>query len=574
MRTPKRLYAEERIIYHSELLTCLHCGDLLVAWNYLAWDKIVQTLDGLLSVATRPSRCPHATCPGSRMRLLSAAAQRLAPPGSTYGYDVLVRLGWLRQHQRATYSEIHTELSSRLPISASHVRYLYQHVYLPLLACHERQQRGRLAQVAQEQGGLIIALDGLAPQGGEPQIWFIRDLSTGLTLRSGWLAQLDQPTFEAFLAPLRHLQWPILAVLSDKQTGLVPAVATVFPNSHHQFCQAHYLRNLAEPLAAADAAFKGELRTAVRQQVGDVLRQEPRRPSDHAGVLTVTGLLPSPVAEPTVPACQRPTPSDTPTASEPAAEQVITQLVRHTRYLLTLKGRPPFRLAGLETYERLSHVAGLSLDLLAKRYDPRLAHLYQGLQAALSPFAATYQTLHQGAAWLHDIAYILEPVAPSPDNAAEVARQLRGYLDTVQRQSKGISTLEAFGRHLDLVSRSYWPGLFHCYEISGLPRTNNELESHFRETRRRLLRTTGQQGQTQRTLQRQGAWELLPHPPTEAKLREALCQIPPEDLAQERQRFAAHRQRFRLQSRSLRQTQAQFEQLRQQWSTLPPTGTG
>ena len=144
----------------------------------------------------------------------------------------------------------------------------------------------------------------------------------------------------------------------------------------------------------------------------------------------------------------------------------------------------------------------------------------------------------------------------------------------VPRQSKGTSTLEAFGRHLDLVSRSSWPGLVHCYEVPGLPRTTNELESHLRETRRRLLRTTGQQGQTQRTLQRQGAWELLPHPPTEAKFREALCQTPPEDLAQERQRFAAHRQRFRLQSRSLRQTQAQFEPLRQQWSTLPPTGPG
>ena len=30
MRTPKRLYAEERIIYHPELLTCRHCGALLV----------------------------------------------------------------------------------------------------------------------------------------------------------------------------------------------------------------------------------------------------------------------------------------------------------------------------------------------------------------------------------------------------------------------------------------------------------------------------------------------------------------------------------------------------------------
>src|SRR5215471_3465176 len=432
MRTPKRLYAEERIIYHPELLTCLHCGALLVTCNYLAWNKTVQTLEHVLSIATRPSRCPHEACPGSRMRLLSAQAQRMAPAGSTYGYDVLVHIGWLRQHQRATYHEIHTAISARLSISAAHVRYLYQHVYLPLLACHERQQRGRLAQVAEEQGGLVVALDGLAPQGGEPQIWFIRDLATGLTLRSGWLAQLDQPTFEAFLAPLRHLEWPILAVLSDKQRGLVPAVATALPGSHHQLCQAHYLRNLAEPLAAADAVFKGELRQAVRQQMGDLLRQAPPRAPGHAGILTVTGLLPSPVAEPPAPAGHCPAPSAAPMAAAPAAAQVITQLVRHTRYLLTLKGRSPFRLAGIETYERLSNVASVSLDLLAQHYEPRLAQLYQGLQAALAPFAEPCQALHHGAAWLHDIAYILEPVATYPSHAAEVARQLRDYLDTIQ----------------------------------------------------------------------------------------------------------------------------------------------
>jgi hypothetical protein len=574
MRTPKRLYAEERIIYHPELLTCLHCGDLLVLWNYLAWDKTVQTLDRRLSMATRPGRCPHATCPGARMRLRSAEALSLAPPGSTYGYDVLVHIGWRRQHQRATYSEIHTAIAARLTISEAHVRYLYQHYYLPLLACHERQQRGRLAQVAQEHGGLIIALDGLAPQGGEPQIWFIRDLATGLTLRSGWLAQLDQPTFEAFLAPLKYLEWPILAVLSDKQTGVVPAVATVLPHSRHQFCQAHYLRNLAEPLAAADAAFKGELRKTVREQVGDVLRQEPRRHPGQAGVLTVTGLLPSPVEEPTAPTCHRPAPSAASTTSDPDADKVITQLLCHTRYVLTLKGRPPFRLAGLETYERLHSVACVSLDLLAQRYDPRLAQLYQGLRSALSPFAVTYHALHQGAAWLRDIAYILEPVPTYPLSATDIAGQLRSYLDTVQRQPEVPPLLATFSRHLDTVSRSYWPGLFHCYEVPGLSRTNNELESHFRETRRRLLRTTGQQGQTQRTLQRQGAWELLSHPPTEAQVQEALSQTSPQDLAQERQRFAAHRQRFRLQRRSLRQTQAQFDQLRQQWSTLQATGTG
>src|SRR6516225_1235679 len=205
---------------------------------------------------------------------------------------------------------------------------------------------------------------------------------------------------------------------------------------------------------------------------------------------------------------------------------------------------------------------------------PLLVRLYQGLQAALAPFADTYHELHQGAGWLRDMAYILEPSVPSPSSGAHVAGQLRDYLNTVLRLPEVTPTLETFRRHLDTVSRSYWSGLFHCYDMPGLPRTNNDLESRFRETRRRLLRTTGQQGLTQRTLQRQGAWELLPRPPTEAQLLGALGQMAPEALAQERQRFAAHRQRFRLQRRSLKQTRAQFQQLRQRWSSLQPTGTG
>jgi len=131
-----------------------------------------------------------------------------------------------------------------------------------------------------------------------------------------------------------------------------------------------------------------------------------------------------------------------------------------------------------------------------------------------------------------------------------------------------------FRRHLDTVSRSSWPGLFHGYDVPGWPRTNNALDSRFRETQRRLLRTTGHKGRTQRTLHRQGAWELLPRSPTEAQGLDAVCHTPPQDLAHERQRCAAHRERFRMQSRSLRQTQAPFDQLRQQWSVLQATGTG
>jgi hypothetical protein len=567
MRTPKRLYAQQRTIYQPELLTCPHCGERLELCNYLAWDKIVQTLGGVFSVASRPGHCRHDTCEGAALRLLSAEAQGIALPGSTYGYDVMVRIGWWRQHYHTTYREIHTDLSTHIHISETHVRHLYQHVYLPLMACHERQHRERLAQVAQKQGGLIIALDGLAPQAGEPPIWFIRELSSGLTLRSGWLVKQDQATFEAFLKPLKELDWPSLAVLSDKQTGLRPALAKVLPKSRHQWCQAHYLRNLAEPLADTDAAFKAELRQTVRQHVGDLIRSDLRADPSQAGVGSVTGLLPSAPSVMEAPGTAGLTPEST-------ADAVLTQLCRRTRYLLTLKGRPPFRLAGLETYDQLHDVAGCGLELLSQHYDPRLAELVQGLRAALSPFSQLYEDLQQGAAWLHDIAYILEPSAASPRAADLVAHQLRGYLDTVRDRPDLSPSLSRFGAHLDQVSRSYWPGLFHCYDVPGLPRTNNELESGFRDTTHRLLRTTGQKGLTQRTLQRQGAWELLPSPATEAHLCEALPHIPPADLAQERQRFANHRRRFAMQRRSPRQTKTQFAHLRRMWDTLPPTGTG
>ena len=340
------------------------------------------------------------------MRLLSAQGQRIAPAGSTYGDAVLVRIGWWRQDARATYSEMHTALASQVRISASHIRSLYQPRSLPRLACHARQHHAHVAQVAKQPGGLIVALDGLAPQGGEPQMWCSRALASGVTLRSGWLSPQDQPTVAAFLTPLKHLAWPILAVRSDKQTGLGPAVAEVLPHSRQQVCQAHSLRNLAEPLAEVDAAFQVELRQHVRAQGGAVRRQEPRGEPGHAGIFTVTGLLPTPLAAPKTPAAQSPMSLGAPTALAPQANEVLTHLFRPTHYLLRLKGRPPFRLAGMETSERLQNVVQCSLDLLAERYAPRLAHLYQGLPSALSPFTQTYQTLQQGAAWLRDMASI------------------------------------------------------------------------------------------------------------------------------------------------------------------------
>jgi len=143
---------------------------------------------------------------------------------------VIAQIGWQRQMQHQHFEAIQQALQSHLQISEAEVRLLYHERYLPLLACHERQYLEEL-QVVAEQTGLLLSMDGLAPEGGEAQLWVVRELQLGLTLRSGWLSQQDQETFVHFLQPIADLGLRVKAVLSDKQRGLEPAIPVVFPSA-------------------------------------------------------------------------------------------------------------------------------------------------------------------------------------------------------------------------------------------------------------------------------------------------------------------------------------------------------
>lgn len=45
--------------------------------------------------------------------------------------------------------------------------------------------------------------------------------------------------------------------------------------------------------------------------------------------------------------------------------------------------------------------------------------------------------------------------------------------------------------HFLKVTCSYWSGLFHCYEVKDLPRTNNDLEHLFGQLRHHQRQVTG-----------------------------------------------------------------------------------
>jgi hypothetical protein len=474
-------------------------------------------------------------------------------------------IGWQRQTYHTQFQEIDSTLQARLQISESQVRHLYHDRYLPLLACHERQYLEDLKAMA-AQCGLLLGLDGLAPEGGEPQLWVVRELQTGLTLRSGWMSQQDQTAFENFLLPIRELDLPIAAVISDKQRGLVPAVATVFPDAKHAFCQMHYLKNAAEPVAEADQTMKITLRKEVRAQVGKLIRQEK---VEQPGVLTVTGLIPSPVEQETEVKEDQTTPDLTETLAQKRAS-IVQDLKRRVRYLLTLKGRPPFRLAGIEMFERLTEVETCLETLIQHYAEPQLIQLHQGLQTALQSVQSDYTDLRQAADWLEHISELLDPEHQPVRSGEEVRQELWAYLGDIEQESQDTTSLHGFYQKIHQTTLNYASGLFHCYDVPSLPRTNNDRESEFRDLNRRLLRTTGQKGLVRRMILRQGAWELIPHPDSLRDTVIALSRVDHKEFCQERQRVRTHRNRFRLHTRSAKQSQKQLEELAQRWRALPP----
>lgn len=546
-------------MYTSELENCLECGrEMKVA--YTSGPKTVQTMGCVMTIAHRPKNCANPSCGMHPVKYKSAQWQQIAPLSCTYGYDVIAQIGWQRQRQYERFESMHASLQSRLQISEAEVRLLYHERYLPLLACHERQYLDELIAVS-ERAGLVLSLDGLAPEGGEPQLWLVRELPTGLTIRSGWLSQQDQGTFINFLQPIADMGLRVAAVLSDKQRGLEPAVPLVFREAKHGFCQSHYLRNIATPIADEAQAMKVRLRKAVRSAVGTLIRQEK---VEKPGVLTVTGLVPTPVEQPE---------EDCSQAIDPVIqehEKIVEDLLRRVRYLLTLKGRPPFRLAGVEMFERLNEVQDCLAALLPHRTDARLEELSRGLRAAITLIQDDYTELRQAADWLEQIAALLDPDGKPSRSGDHVQHALYDYLENIRQQCQDIPRLHKFYQSIHKTTRHYTPGLFHCYDISPLPRTNNDRESEFRELNRRLLSTTGQSGLVKRIIQRQGAWELIPRPASLRDTVSALSCVDPHDFSQERQRFRNHRARFRLHSRSPKRSRSQLLHLEQRWKALPP----
>ena len=99
-----------------------------------------------------------------------------------------------------------------------------------------------------------------------------------------------------------------------------------------------------------------------------------------------------------------------------------------------------------------------------------------------------WSPLQTAERWLQRAAQVL-----ANDDGADAAMVEQRYRDVVGEvlKDQGTEPVAAWATHFYRVSRSYWPGLFHCYAIPELPRTNNDLEQYFGAVRHHERRATG-----------------------------------------------------------------------------------
>lgn len=118
--------------------------------------------------------------------------------------------------------------------------------------------------------------------------------------------------------------------------------------------------------------------------------------------------------------------------------------------------------------------------------------LHRLLERALQKTEARWPPLSRAYALVHQAAHVL---ANHEDEGGQVVRErYEQVLHMMREQQPSLGSLsEAVSTFLK-VTQSYWPGLFHCYDIEDLPRTNNELEHCFGSVRYSERRASGRRG--------------------------------------------------------------------------------
>jgi hypothetical protein len=421
--------------------------------------RTITTLEGVLRLSLTIRRCPNPACSRFLRPYRPEAEPHFALPYHEFGLDVMATVGQLRYLEHRSIPEIHRELNRRGIVVAQRTvtNLLDRYDELRALATADP---GRLGPLLRDQGRVILAIDGLQPDVGHEVLWVLRDCLSGEILLARSLLSSTATDLAGLIDQVRRaLPVPITGVVSDGQESIRNAVAQALEKVPHQLCQFHYLREAAKPISEADRHAKKELKKRVRG-IRKIERAAEKKAED---------------------------------GEDDAEAEIVRGYCAAVRAALTDDGLPPLSASGLKLHDRLSRIAA-SLDRVASRAGDLpggLARLRQVLRRGLEETAALFPAVRESYKWVKRAARILK------NEAGLAAKRVRRRLvQLLVRMRKAATTttepsVRAGLKQFVKVTKSYWPGLFACYESTDLPRTNNDLEHTFGSHRYHERRASG-----------------------------------------------------------------------------------
>jgi hypothetical protein len=263
-RTP-RLAATQEMTLTPLQESCEQCGQLL--WVAYHGHRTVTMLSGLWKLTLVVRQCIQPTCPRFHQHYRPEEEGRWALPHGEFGLEVIALIGQWRFREHRSVPEMHQALLARgISIAERSVTYLMQR-YEELVTLRSTDQE-RIKARLQQQGHVILALDGLQPDVGHEVLWVVRDCLSEEILLARPLLSSTQGDLTALLTEVKHqlepLAVPVKGVISAGEETIRSAVAFVFPEAPHQLCHFHSLKDAIDPLYEADRHAKTQLKKQLR----------------------------------------------------------------------------------------------------------------------------------------------------------------------------------------------------------------------------------------------------------------------------------------------------------------------
>lgn len=233
------------------------------------WKKEVVTMDiGSFRAKETVMMCPHGH--GS---LVSKQLRNLAPEKGTFGFDVIVEVGYSLFVHSCNNEEIQAKLAAKnVFMSEREVGYLGRKFIIYLAIAH-RQSQSRLRSFMTRNGGYILHLDGTC-EGDSPNLFCGLDGISELVLDSIKIPSEKKDTLIPFFHGIKEKYGEPIALVHDMGKGIIAAVEVVFPGVADFICHFHFLRDIGKDLLLEDyTALQKRLR---KLKVRPLLRQRAK----------------------------------------------------------------------------------------------------------------------------------------------------------------------------------------------------------------------------------------------------------------------------------------------------------